>query len=224
MIVRCEYKHTTSVNWTYLLVSNSESNHYLRGNQNIERCFSRAIYQTATAMTNKLRAAANINRSQCYYDYYRASIDKSIQRMSRRLSPPPRLPFLVRWFVLWSGFLESFEHERNVKAMDDRCPVRGWKMAVGRRSRWMREIWREPSNDSGDASVTTLVSFANSNEQVLIPMQQLWCQILSNSCQRSRHIFFVLIPTAHVRRWITGNTLYQLPSLPLTYPTYEVLC
>ena len=68
-IVRCEYKHTTSVNWTYLLVSNSESNHDLRGNRNIERYFSRAIYQIATAMTNKLRAAANIKHSQCYYDF-----------------------------------------------------------------------------------------------------------------------------------------------------------
>jgi hypothetical protein len=46
--------------------------------------------------------------------------------------------------------------------------------------RWMREKWREPSNDSGDTSVTTLVSFVNSNEQILIPAQQSWCQVVVN--------------------------------------------
>lgn len=48
----------------------------------------------------------------------------------------------------------------------------------GQSMRWMREKWREPSNDSGDTSVTTLVSFVNSNEQILIPAQQSWCQVV----------------------------------------------
>jgi hypothetical protein len=58
-------------------------------------------------------------------------------------------------------------------AMEDGCSRQSMRY-------WMGEMWREPSNDSGDTSVTTLVSFVNSKEQISIPLQLSWCQVVVN--------------------------------------------
>ena len=96
--------------------------------------------------------------------------------------------------------------------------------------RWMREKWREPSTDSGDTSVTTLVSFVNSNllppflfTEKRLNTDSCACVVVSNSCQHSHLIFFGIdshrtcfAERSAATQAFAGNTFYRLLSLPLT--------